>query len=232
MTEKRDKALEKIVAALEEQKQIKEIAKLFEDKTMPVAELEEVTYTKTITITCKHCGSKNVVKYGRKGDTQYYLCRDCKRTFAGTNALSGMKYPPNQIASAVSLFYSGLSIDAIRRQLDSMYQVYPSDSTVYEWIVRYTKVAVNDAKFSKLKVGSVWIADETVLKLDRDENVWFWDVIDNDTRFLLASHVSFTRMTKDAETLMQKALDRAGKVPRIVSRNTKSSHKGYARYAQ
>ena len=195
-------------------KQIEEIAKMFDDT--PVAELAEVTYTQTITITCKHCGSKNVVKYGTKGDTQYYLCRDCKRTFAGTDALPGMKYPPDQIATAVSLFYSGLSIDAIRRELDSIYHVYPSDSTVYDWVVRYTKVAVNDAKFSNIKVGSIWIADETYLKLDEGKNVWFWDIIDNDTRFLLASHMSETRMTKDAQILMEKALVNAGKFPRIV----------------
>jgi transposase-like protein len=158
-----------------------------------------------------------VVKNGvRSGNIQYYLCRDCGRGFAGNNALEGMKYPPDQIATALRLFYEGLSIDKIRRELDNLYHVYPSDSTVYEWIVRFTKVAVNEAKFSNLTVGSIWIADETVLKLDKDVNVWFWDVIDNDTRFLLASHMSFTRMTKDAETLMQKALDRAGKVPGIV----------------
>ena len=71
-------------------KELEEIAKLFEHKDkvaellrdMPVAELAEVTYTQTITITCKYCGSKNVVKYGTKGSIQYYLCRDCKHTFA------------------------------------------------------------------------------------------------------------------------------------------------------
>lgn len=208
----RDKDLEAIAELLSKEPS-PTIADLLD---VPVLDLAEVTYTQTITITCKHCNSKNVVKYGKKGETQYYLCRDCKRTFAGTGALPGMKYPPEQIASAVSLFYSGLSIDAIRRELNNTYHVYPSDSTVYDWAIRYTKVAVNDAKFSKLNVGSIWIADETVLKLDQDEKVWFWDIIDDKTRFLLASHMSFTRMTKDAEILMQKALDRAGKVPRIV----------------
>ncbi|MBI4286664.1 MAG: IS6 family transposase [Chloroflexi bacterium] len=181
-----------------------------------IAPLAEVSYTQTITITCKHCGSKNVVKYGKKGDIQYYLCRDCGRTFAGNNALPGMKYPPDQIACAVRLFYKGLSLEKIRRELDSLYHVRPSDSTVYEWVVRFTKVAVQEAKFSSLKVGSEWVADETVLQLDRGVNVWFWDIIDEDTRFLLASHLSLTRTTKDAQALMEKALERAGKTPRVI----------------
>ncbi len=189
----------------------------FTSKSPCTASLEQVSYTSTCTVMCKFCGSKNVVKNGvRKGNIQYYLCRDCGRAFAGNNALEGMKYPPNQIAEAMSLFYSGLSIDAIRRELDNIYHVYPSDSTVYEWVVRFTKVAVSEAKFSNLKVGSVWIADETVLKIDEGKDVWFWDIIDDETRFLLASHMSTTRSTKDAEALMQKAWERARKVPRII----------------
>ena len=171
--------------------------------------------TSTETITCKHCGSQNVVKYGKKGDTQYYRCKDCNRTFAWNNALSGMRYPPDQIATAISLFYDGLSIDAVRRQIDSIYNVYPSDSTVYEWIVRFSETAVKEARFINLKVGDLWIADETVLKID-GRNVWFWDVIDDETRFLLASRVSSTRRTIDAQALFEQASKRANKVPETV----------------
>lgn len=167
-------------------------------------ELSQVSHTETCFITCKFCGSKNVVKYGKKGVIQYYLCKDCKHTFAGNNAIPKMRFPPDQVATAVNLFYDGLSIDAIRRQLDSLYHVYPSDSTVYWWILRFSKVAVDKAKFTDIKVGDIWIADETVLKMDEGKDVWFWDIIDDKTRFLLASHMSVTRMTKDAEALMQK----------------------------
>lgn len=177
--------------------------------------LRQVSYKTTCSVACKYCGSKNVVKYGKKGSTQYCLCRDCKHTFAGNDALPGMRFPPDQIATAINLFYDGLSIDAIRRQFESLYHAYPSDSTVYDWIVRFTRVAVKEAKFPSIKVGSVWLADETVLRIDKG-NVWFWDIIDNQTRFLLASHMSPTRTTRDAQLLMEKALNRAGKSPRVI----------------
>ena len=181
------------------------------------ASLEQVSYTTTCEVACKFCGSKNVVKNGvRTRGIQYYKCRDCRRAFAGNDALEGMKYSPERIASAISLFYDGLSIDAIRRQIKSLYGVEPSDSTVYEWILRFTKVAVSEAKFSNIKVGSIWIADETVLRLDQDVNAWFWDIIDSKTRFLLASHMSLQRTIKDAQALMGKALERAGKSPRVI----------------
>lgn len=84
-----------------------------------VSHLGQVICTETITITCKYCGSKNVVKYGKKDGYQYYLCKDCGHTFAWNNAMPGMRYPPEEIAAAINMFYDGLSIDAIRRQLQS-----------------------------------------------------------------------------------------------------------------
>jgi transposase-like protein len=189
------------------------VAQLFKK---PDAHLEDVSHTETISIYCKYCGSKNVVKNGSKNNLQYYLCRDCNHTFAGNNALPGMRYPPDRIATALRLFYEGLSLDKIRRELDHLYSVYPSDSTVYEWVTKYTKSAIKEAKYTNLKVGDVWIADETMLKLDKDLHVWFWDIIDDKTRFLLGSHISQTRTIKDAQALMENATMRAGKVPRII----------------
>jgi len=126
-----------------------------------------------------------------------------------------MKTSTVQIASALSMYYEGMSLNAIRRHLEQTYRNYPSDSTVYEWIVRYTKVAIEAAKGYKPNVGSVWLADETVLKIG-GEKIWFWDIIDQRTRFLLASHMSLTRTTRDAHTLMERASQRANKVPRVV----------------
>jgi transposase-like protein len=69
-----------------------------------------------------------------------------------------------------------------------------------------------------IEVGSKWVADETVIKLKEKggSNQWFWDIIDDKTRFLLASHLSEGRTTKDAQVLMERAAKRANKTPRTV----------------
>jgi transposase InsO family protein len=47
--------------------------------------------------------------------------------------------------------------------------------------------------------------------------LWFWDIIDEHTRFLLASHISRTRTTKDARKLVHAARKRAGgKIPKVI----------------
>lgn len=54
--------------------------------------------------------------------------------------------------------------------------------------------------------------------LDIDgKKIWFWDIIDADTRYLLASYISEKgRTTKDAQKLMSLAAKRAGKTPKLV----------------
>jgi transposase-like protein len=126
-----------------------------------------------------------------------------------------MKTPAVQIASALSMFYEGMSLNAIRRHLEQTYKNYPSDSTVYAWIVKYTKIAVAAVKGYQPIVGDTWVADETVLKIE-GKNTWFWDIIDDRTRFLLASHLSISRTTHDARVLMIRAARRAEKAPKVV----------------
>ncbi len=164
---------------------------------------------------CKFCGSRKVVRYGHFRGVQRWWCKDCKRKFVDNDALPKMQTPIIQVASALGMFYEGMSLNGIRRQLEQTYNNYPSDSTVYTWIVKFTKIAVAAAKDYKAKAGDTWIADETVLKIG-GENIWFWDILDADTRFLLASHISTTRKTKDARILVERAARCAGKAPKVI----------------
>ncbi len=128
-------------------------------------------------LTCEHCGSTGVIKFGTYKGVQRYYCKVCKRKFTANDNLFHMKTPANQVSSALSMYYEGMSIKAIRRQLGQEHGNTPSTATIYEWIQKYTQYAIDSAKDYHPKVGDTWIADETVLEID-GQNVWFWDVID------------------------------------------------------
>jgi len=160
-------------------------------------------------VKCKYCGSENVVKFGTYKGVQRWWCKDCKRKFIDTDALYKMKTPIRQIASALSGYYGGMSLNAICRHLEQQYETSFTDAGIYTWLIRFTKDAIKEAKKHTPDVGKVWVADETVLKIG-GKNTWFWDIIDAKTRFLLASHISQTRTIKDARTLMEEASKRAG----------------------
>jgi len=177
-----------------------------------------------VPITCKYCGSHNVIKYGTYNGHQRFWCKDCKRKFADNDALPEMQTPVEQIGTAIGMFYEGQSLNSITRLQTQIYGSYPSDSTIYRWVSRFTKRAVKELKEYKPDVGSVWVADETVLKLDNKTKIWFWDIIDTKTRFLIASHISYTRTTKDAEALMKQAYKRTGKIPRVIYTDKLNAH--------
>lgn len=191
----------------------KKIWRMLEDTVIRVS--KEISETYRFPEGCKFCGSKRIVRYGHYQQVQRWWCKDCKRKFVDNEALPKMRTPTIQVASALSMFYEGMSLNGIRRHLGQTYRNYPSDSTVYEWIVRFTKQAVANAKDYKPNVGDIWIADETVLKIE-GEKIWFWDLIDDKTRFLLASHMSLTRTTPSARVLMEQAAERANKIPEVI----------------
>jgi len=174
-------------------------------------------------ILCKYCQSPNVIKFGSYEGVQRYYCKDCRRKFTGLDTLPKMKTPINEIGSVLNMYYGGSPIDAIQTELNQTYHKYLSEPGIYKWIVRFTKEAIVKAKVFKPKVGNVWLADETGVNVG-NRNVWFWDVIDRKSRYLLASHISTTRTTEDAQILIEQAIKRAGKMPEVVITDKLSSY--------
>jgi putative transposase len=166
-------------------------------------------------IRCKFCGSLYVVKNGTRGGTQYWLCKNCGRGFVDNKALPKMKYPIEAIASAVYQYYAGLSLNEIRGYIDQQYHFRPSDSAIYNWVTRFTKTAIDEANKYTPKVGDTWVADETVIKVG-GKKLWLIDIIDQETRYLIATRLSETRGKKDIALLMRKAYLKAGKAPKRI----------------
>ena len=165
---------------------------------------------------CKRCPSDNVVKYGTYNGVQLYYCKDCCSKFKDDDTTFRMKTPANQVTSALNMWYEGMSIKGIARNLKQEHGNMPSTATIYGWIQKYTQYAVDSIRDHRPKrIGDTWVADETVIEIDGN-NVWLWDVIDYDTRFLLATRISRTRTTQDAQMLYDKAVRMAGREPRTI----------------
>jgi len=165
-------------------------------------------------IHCKKCNAP-AVKYGTYKGKQLWWCKVCQKKFKDDDTTFHMKTDVNEVSSALNMYYSGMSIKAVRRLLLQEFNHAPSTATIYEWIQKYTQYATDSIKGYHPEVGNIWVADETVLKID-GHNVWFWDIIDTKTRYLLASRVSQSRTTRDAQIVMDRAKATAGKAPQTV----------------
>ncbi len=164
---------------------------------------------------CKYCGSTNLWLYGKYKGSQRFYCRDCKRKFAGNSALPKMKSPVTHVSDAIHSYYSGMSLNEIRYNLEQQYNYKPSASTIFRWVNRFTREAKEKIKDNPPQVGDIWIADETVIKINK-KNYWVFDIIDSESRYLLATHMSANRGTAQARALMEKAEATANKTPKVV----------------
>ena len=127
------------------------------------------------------------------------------------------------LQSALNSYYEGMSIKAIRRHLQQEHAHAPSTATIYEWIQKYTQYATDSARDYHPKVGNTWIADETVLNID-GQDVWMWDIIDEKTRYLLATRISQSHTTRDAQILIDRAIKRSGLTPKVVITDALASY--------
>ncbi len=183
--------------------------------------IEETT---TRIITCKNCGSTACVKFGSYKGVPRYWCKSCERKFKADDTQFHSKYPLEWESSAVDMYFRGMAVKDISEHLKQTHGYTPSKSVIYKWIDKYTDLASKQFRDVHPKVGDVWIADETMLDVDGERKVWFYDIIDRDTRFLLASRVALSRTTKDAQLLMEKAEKRAGKKPKEVLTDQNASY--------
>lgn len=199
-----------------------------DDKPAPLrlADLVNMGATHTTApeiIACPRCGSQDTMKYGIESGQQQYICSVCRRKFNTKQAPFHMRTPARQVGAALAMFYDGLSVADVARHFEQNGGEEVNASSVYRWIQKYSQVAVDLTKGYKAHTGKIWAADETVIgvraaqtKIDSPNTVWYWDVIDEDTKFLLASHMSNTRTIRDAEALFTQARGRASTSPRFI----------------
>lgn len=179
-----------------------------------MAEHKEVTVTER-TVTCRFCGSTDLSRYGTYMGKQYYICNNCGSKSAETDTFPRMKYSKDLIVRALTYFYNGMSCRNIANTFNDMRDIDLSQSTIWRWIIKYSELVNNYVMFFEPRLSDVWIADETAIDI-WGEQYWFWDIIDTNTRFLIASHLSKTRTMNDAIELFSMAKAKSKIRPRAI----------------
>ena len=147
---------------------------------------------------CRFCLSENIVKYGKrltkKGLIQRYLCKDCKKKFTENNGFIYSRQKPEIIISSLDLYFKGLSLRKVQDHLKMNYNIEISHVTILNWIRGYTKLIKNYVKDMKPISSDEWVADETMLFFKK-HSYWFWDLIDKNTKFMIATQLTPYRFT-------------------------------------
>ena len=195
----------------------------------------EYETTQKVVIECPNpkCVAPHKVKRdGFQNGQQRYECNACGKKFHARGHAMRMQFPADQIADAVDSYYSGMSYKQVAEGLEDIYDVpEPSKHTVHDWVKGYTRMALD---FMEGKVGSDgtaetrtgerivadvgdhWVADELFLRVG-GEQMYCWNVMDADSRYILAVHLSRHRGTNDAIRVMDKARANAKNPPAKVT---------------
>jgi len=158
-------------------------------------------------IKCKWCSSQNVIKYGRESGKQVYKCKVCNRKFVPDNEFKKLKYDPKIITATLDLYFKGVSLRKISDHLKQFYGLDVNFTTLHHWIKHYTKIMNEYVKQLVPEISGTLCADEMQVKVG-GEWKWLWNIMDKETRFLLASQISEKREIEDARRLLQKAKER------------------------
>jgi len=174
---------------------------------------------------CPYCSCEEIFKRGQRkgklGVKQLYCCKKCKKRFV----LSPIKYIKGNaklVCLAMDCYYRGLSYRDISEQFNQFYGLKISHVTIREWVLKFSRVLEKYSKTLKPKTSGVWNADETMVLSKRGVNKkqpninydYVWNVMDNKTKFLLASVNSGRgRSSKDAQKVLTEAYKQNGKIP-------------------
>ena len=173
---------------------------------------------------CPFCNSEELIKRGiRKTKTkevQRYSCNKCKKRFVLT-PIPKIKGNEKLVCLAMDSYFKGLSYRDILDQFFQFYGLKLSHETIRNWILRFSETLEKYSSTIKPNIKGVWNADETLIltkRGDKKEPIknydYVWNVIDNKTKFLLASvNSGRSRSSKDAEKVFREAHEQNGKIP-------------------
>ena len=150
--------------------------------------------TTTYEVHCPQCDGDRVIKVGIRNGQQRYECKACKRKFRANGKPKGRQMDAELMGAAIQDHYDGKSYKKITEAIEKEYDIpEPSKATVYEWVRDYSAEAIKEMKDHPAKTGGGnWVADEMHLEI-RGKKAYLWDIMDRDTRYILASHLSYRR---------------------------------------
>jgi transposase-like protein len=126
-----------------------------------------------------------------------------------------MKASPQIITASLDLFFKGISLRKITDHIKQFYNLKVNASTILRWIQRYTELMEGYASELVPQVSDKWHADETVENVN-GKNRWLWNLMDSESRFLIASRLTKGRTDVDARNLFLDGLDRTKKAPTAI----------------
>lgn len=168
---------------------------------------------------CIVCKGSHTIRYGKtRKNKQIHYCKTCGKKFYDKSKEKNLRYDPRIITFSLDLYFSGLSLRKVARSLNDHFDLNMDHSTIYYWIKKYIPritEAMNDLMINQpMKIH----IDEVFIKTRNEDRkiAYLWNVMDRETRFMLASEISTDRTTQAAIYALKKAMRQMKYDPTVI----------------
>jgi len=181
-------------------------------------------------VICEKCNGKNIKKDGvretkNRGNVQRYKCKDCSYRFSIDDGFWKMKNHEDKITSCMNMYYAGMSLRKIQEHLQMFTPKNSHYSTIYRWVVKYANMISTLTNNLQIESGIELMSDEMEYHRLGEQN-WFVDVMDTETRFMVASDYMKSRTIENLTKVLKRGKFATGEQVKIV---TTDGLQGYER---
>jgi putative transposase len=185
---------------------------------------------------CRFCKSVDLLRWGyrktKQGRKPRFKCRTCGKRFVVDEGFLRSRFDPKIVTLCLDMFYKGASLRKITQHIAQFYGMKVTHVAILKWVHKFSELLDSYTTRLTPQLSGVWNCDEMKTKMAHEAPVngerfyWLWNALDNQSRYLVASHLTRGRTHKDAKAFFEVAKKQAKKDPKVIFSDGLDSYRG------
>lgn len=176
---------------------------------------------------CPYCNHEETIGWGKRktdnGVKQRYKCKRCNRQFIEEKDFERYKGNGKITTVILDLYFKGISSRGIQDHLKQFYDLNLDHSNILRRIQKYSRIINDYVKTLKPELKQIWNHDEMKIQAGGKWK-WLWNIMDEDTKFLITTQVSAKAGIKETRTFFNSARETAQKEPEFLITDGRHSY--------
>jgi transposase-like protein len=185
---------------------------------------------------CRFCNSVDLLRWGyrktKQGKKPRFKCRTCGKRFVVDEGFLKSRFDPKIVTLCLDMYYKGASFRKITQHVAQFYGMKVTHVAILKWVRKFSELLDKYTTSLTPQLSGVWNCDEMKTKMAHEEPIngerfyWLWNALDNQSRYLVASHLTRGRTHKDAHAFFEVAKTQAKKDPKVLFTDGLDSYRG------
>lgn len=185
---------------------------------------------------CRFCNSVDLLRWGyrktKQGKKPRFKCRTCGKRFVVDEGFLKSRFDPKIVTLCLDMYFKGASFRKITQHVAQFYGMKVTHVSILKWVRKFSELLDKYTTSLTPQLSGVWNCDEMKTEMVHEEPIngerfyWLWNALDNQSRYLVASHLTRGRRHKDAHAFFEAAKKQAKKDPRITFTDGLDSYRG------